>query len=433
MSDIYSQLDLFHSQFPGDKNTREPIHVLYGGAHLFSRESVAKLSSIAVRSFEQNLEQPNALTEIFGIDVAVADDVYQRVAQKLATEAIEDLRIDFEDGYGIRPDDEEDAHASNAATETVAAMDANSLPPFFGIRVKAFTRESMSRAKRTLDIFFDTFARSRTTLPQNFVVTLPKPVIAGQVSELAGHLSEIEKRNGFANGSIGIEIMVETPQVLIGADGRIALRSIVDAGHGRCVAAHFGIYDHTAALGITSRYQTYRHSICDLARGLMQHALAGTGIRISDGATNVMPIGPHRGSDLTPEQHAENRSVVHRAWRLHFDNVRSALENGIYQGWDLHPAQLVARYGAVYSFFLENAADAGERLRRFMENAARATLVGDVFDDAATGQGLLNFFTRAVNCGAMSADDAHEIGGLSIEDLRSGSFAQILENRRSQI
>lgn len=433
MSDLIDQLDEFDRIYPGNGSTREPVHVIYGGAHLFDRDTVNKLSLMAARSFELDVENAVTLAEIFGIDPVIADDLLERIADKLKREAIEDMRIDFEDGYGIRSDEEEDGHAVTAAIETAAAVAASMLPPFFGIRCKAFSRESIQRAKRTLDIYFDTLAKHSDVLPDNFVVTLPKPVIAEQVAELAKSLTAIEQRTGFAKGSIGVEIMVETPQALIGADGRIAIREMAAAADGRCVAAHFGVYDHTAAIGIISRYQTYDHSICDLARGLMQHALAGTGIRISDGATNVMPIGPNRGADLNEVQHSENRAVVRRAWRTHFDNVRRSLENGIYIGWDLHPAQLIARYAAIYSFFFENAAATGERLRRFIDNAARATLLGDVFDDAATGQGLLNFFRRAVTCGAISADEAHRQSGLTIDELLSASFSQILVNRRSQM
>jgi len=107
--------------------------------------------------------------------------------------------------------------------------------------------------------------------------------------------------------------------------------------------------------------------------------------------------------------------------------VRDALYNGLYQGWDLHPGQLPTRYAAVYSFFLEGLDAASERLRNFIQKAAQATMVGDVFDDAATGQGLLNYFVRAVSCGAVLEGEIPELTGLTVEQLRSGSFAKILE------
>jgi len=134
---------------------------------------------------------------------------------------------------------------------------------------------------------------------------------------------------------------------------------------------------------------------------------------------------------LSPEQELENRTVVHRAWKLHHDHIRHSLDNAFYQGWDLHPAQLPTRYATVYSFFLEGLDAASERLRNFISKAAQATMVGDVFDDAATGQGLLNYFLRAINCGAIPEGDAPGLTGLSLEELRSASFVKILDGRRA--
>ncbi len=161
----------------------------------------------------------------------------------------------------------------------------------------------------------------------------------------------------------------------------------------------------------------------------MQVALAGTPVWISDGATNIMPVGPHRGDKLTPEQLVENQATIHAGWRLHFNQVRHSLVQGYYQGWDLHPAQLPTRYAALYAFFLEGLPAASERLRNFVAKAAQATLVGDVFDDAATGQGLLNYFLRGVACGAIEEPEALATG-LTIDELRGRSFVKILQNRR---
>jgi hypothetical protein len=194
------------------------------------------------------------------------------------------------------------------------------------------------------------------------------------------------------------------------------------------VAAHFGTYDYTASCNITAEHQRMDHPACDFARHMMQVAYAGTGLWLSDGATNIMPIAPHRG-DLSPHQIEENRTVVHRAWRLHVDHIRHSLINAYYQGWDLNPAQLPTRYAAVYSFFLEGLKAATDRLHNFIEKAGQATLVGDVFDDAATGQGLLNYFLRALNCGAITEDEALATG-LTLDELRSRSFVKIMKGRR---
>jgi hypothetical protein len=175
-----------------------------------------------------------------------------------------------------------------------------------------------------------------------------------------------------------------------------------------------------------------RHPACDFARQMMLVSLAGTGIHLSDGATNILPVAPHRATEdrqLTAEQQRANRDTVHQAWRLGFEDNLHSLRTGYYQGWDLHPAQFVTRYAAVYLFFLEGLASAANRLTAFVEKAALASLYGDVFDDAATGQGLLNFFLRGLACGAITEKEALATG-LTLEELRSRSFLKILQGRR---
>jgi hypothetical protein len=229
-----------------------------------------------------------------------------------------------------------------------------------------------------------------------------------------------------------MELMVETPQSIFDEHGAAALPAFVRASEGRVVAAHFGTYDYTASLGITAAHQHMRHPVCDFARHVMQVSLSGTGVWLSDGATNVLPVPVHRaaaGAVLSREQQADNRAAVHRAWRRHHDDIRHSLVNGYYQGWDLHPAQLVTRYAAVYGFFLESLEPATERLRNFIAKSAKSTLVGEVFDDAATGQGLLNFFLKALNCGAVGETDIESLTGLTLDELRSASFVQIVKGR----
>jgi hypothetical protein len=142
------------------------------------------------------------------------------------------------------------------------------------------------------------------------------------------------------------------------------------------------------------------HAWCDLAKGHMLLAYAGTGLFLSDGSTNVLPVAPHVGTSLTSEQLAANRAAVHHAWQLSHGHIRHSLEGGFYQGWDLHPAQIPVRFATCYAFFLDGFAAAADRLRNFVDKAAQATLVGEMFDDAATGQGLLNYFLRALNPGS---------------------------------
>jgi len=425
----------FKRLFPGESDARQAVHTVYGGAHLFKADTAGKMAEVALRSFKEYAPDAAILARCLGFDLGdvLSKRLYDRVLAKLSREAVEDFRIDFEDGYGNRPDEEEDSHARQAAEEVALGLKNGTLPPFIGIRIKTFTDELVVRSIRTLDIFLTTLVRaSGGKLPDNFVVTTPKVTHVQQITSLVEVLNVLEAKLKLAPGSLKFEIMVETPQSVIGPNGTCPIPMFIARSEGRCVAAHFGVYDYTASVNITASHQEMNHPACDLARGIMQIALAGTGIMMSDGATNIMPVGPHRapkGSSLSAEQLKENREVVHRAWKLCFDHVRHSLRNAFYQGWDLHPAQLPVRYAAVYSFFMEGLDAASARLKAFMEKAAQATLVGDVFDDAATGQGLLNFFLRGMNCGAITVDEATATG-LTVAELQTRSFLKILNMRR---
>jgi hypothetical protein len=271
--------------------------------------------------------------------------------------------------------------------------------------------------------------RTGGKLPENFVITIPKVQIAAHVTAAERICAMLESRLGLAAGALRLELMVETPQSIINRDGNCPLLGFVNAAKGRCSSVHFGVYDYTASFGITAAYQAMGHLACDFARTVMVVALAGTGVHISDGATNILPVGPNRGENLAPDQVRENRAAVHGAWRMAFNDTLHSLRNGIYEGWDLHPAQFIVRYAAIYSFFLSGLAAASGRLKTFVEKAALASLFGDVFDDAATGQGLLNFFLRGIACGAITEAEALATG-LTLDEIRSRSFLKILQSRR---
>ena len=419
--------------YPGEAGQRQPVHTVYGGAHLFKSDTAKKLGELALKALDQYAPEPAQLAEALGLEPALADTVHRRVREKLIREAVEDFRIDFEDGYGNRADAEEDGHAAQAAEETAKGMAAGTLSPFIGIRIKTFSSELAARAMRTLDIFLTALTqKTGGALPPNFVVTLPKITSPEQVSVLIDVFEALEPKLGLAKGSLKMESMIETTQSVLDETGSSMLPKLLRAARGRCVAAHFGTYDYTASCNITAAYQHMRHPACDFAKHMMKVAYAGTGIWLSDGATTIMPVAPHKagkGASLSAEQARENQRAVHAAWRLHADDVRHSLINGFYQGWDLHPAQLPSRYGAVYGFFHKGLAAASERLKNFVSKAAQATLQGDVFDDAATGQGLLNFFLRGVNCGALTEEEALATG-LTIDEFRGRSFLKILNNRR---
>jgi citrate lyase beta subunit len=371
---------------------------------LFRSDTALKLGKLAVRALDEYAPNAESFADAVGIRGDLAATVYQRVVEKLRREPVEDYRIDFEDGFGIRSDADEDAAVDAAAAQLNKGLSEGTLPPFIGIRVKSFGGESRTRARRTLDRFFQSVGK----LPEEFVVTLPKISAVDQVSAFMDAVAP--------HPDVGVELMVETSLSLS------KLAELVELTGGRCLGAHFGPYDYTAALGITSHNQHLRHPACNFARSTMLLTLAGSGIALSDGPTNILPVPPYRGDALGAHQKTENRAVVYRAWKLHYENVRDALYNGFYQGWDLHPAQLPVRYAAVYSFFLEGVDAACERLRNFIRKAAQATMVGDVFDDAATGQGLRNYFLRAVSCGAIPETDIPTLTGLTFEQLGSARF-----------
>ena len=424
---LKAQHDEFARHYPGESGTRQPVHTVYGGSHLFKSDTTRKLGDLALKALAQYAPNATTFAEAIGIDPAVGDTVYARVQEKLKREAVEDFRIDFEDGYGIRSDAEEDGHAAQAAQECARGLKNGTLSPFVGIRIKSLSGELAGRALRTLDVFLTGLGGA---LPPNFVVTLPKITAPAQVATLVVAFEALEPKLGWKAGALKVECMVETTQSILDHDGTSMLPKFIDAAKGRMTGAHFGTYDYTASCDITAAYQSMRHPACDFAKHMMKVAYAGTSVFLSDGATTTMPVAPHKGDALGEEQKRENARAVHAAWRLHADDVRHSLANGFYQGWDLHPGQLPSRYGTVYAFFLRSLPATLDRLQNFINKAAQATLHGDTFDDAATGQGLLNFFLRGVNCGALTEQEALSTG-LTIEEFRGRSFLKILNNRKA--
>ena len=421
----------FQKIYPGDRSERQPVHTLYGGANLFKYDAAKSLGERSLEILGTYAPDHKIFGEVFGFnDPGFSKRIYDKVINKLRKEAIEDFRIDFEDGYGNRSNEEEDETAVTAAKEVAKGMREKALSPFIGIRIKPFTEEMKERGLRTLDIFVTTLIKETNgRLPENFIVMLPKVTIPEQPATLASFFDILEEELKIKKGSLKMEMMVETTQSIMAIDGTNPLYKFIKASNGRCIAMHFGTYDYTASCSITAKYQEMDHPVCDFAHHMTKVALAHTGIWLSDGATNTMPIGPHRGDNLTAKQMEENKAIVHRAWKKGYDHIRHSLWNGFYQGWDLNPAQFPMRYAAVFAFFIESYDDAVERLKTFVEKAARATLIGDVFDDAATGQGLLNYFLRALNSGAITEEEVLATG-LTLEEIRSRSFKMILENRK---
>lgn len=353
----------------------QPVHTLYGGAHLFRAGTITKLGALARKAWEQ-----------FGPIGGQPD----RMEQKLRTLPVEDFRIDFEDGYGVRSGEEEDGHAVAAAQAVNASED---LPPWLGIRVKSFAPETRERAERTLDLFLEHL----DVIPANFAVTLPKIQTPDEVAALARRLP----------AWVAIEVLIETTSILP------HMRELQSAAGGRLRAAHFGPYDFLSNCGVLSVDQDLHHPLCDTARHQMLIAFAGTGVTVADGPTKTLPLGT-------------NREDIHAAWTLHQRNIRRSIQHGFHQSWDLHPAQLPARYAAIFDLFHNTAEAAARRLRNFLDQAAQATALGVAFDDAATGLGYLIYFERAIGCGALTADEVHAMTGLSLEQIQSRRFDRMV-------
>jgi hypothetical protein len=399
--------------YPGDATGRQPVHTFIGGGDSFTRGAGRRAGARAIEALEQFAPSAKAFADAIGLaptDPALAERVRARVLEKLEREPVEDFRIDFEDGYGTRPDAEEDGHARAAAVEVAADMNAGAAPPFIGIRIKPMSPELQARGLRTLDLFVTTLVKTAKRLPANFAVTLTKVMVPEHVSVVVRACAALERKLRLKRGAIRLELMIETPQAILAADGTCALPRLVKAGAGRVRGAHFGVYDYTALCGITAAWQHPRHFACDFAREMMRVSLAQTGVMVADGGSNMLPVPP----------------LVHEAWKTHFADVTHALVNGFYQGWDLHPAHLPTRYAAVYAFYLSALPAATKRLKGFFSKAEKA---GAAFDDAATGQALLNFMNRALSSGAITLDEA-TASGLRESELRGPSFRQILSARQ---
>ncbi len=320
--DVFERLRVANVTFmrrqPGESGKRQPVHTVYGGAHLFKADTASRLGSLALRSFEEYAPTPADLARAIGLREDFAATIHSRVDEKLRREPVEDFRVDFEDGYGNRPDAEEDGHAETGAREVAAGLAAGSLPAFIGIRIKPFIEELRDRSFRTLDLFLTTLVRETGgRLPENFVVTLPKVTIPEQVAALADLFDRLEPALGLEIGSLRLEIMIETPQSILNERGQSNLPLLASAARGRCVAAHFGTYDYTASCNITAEHQSMTHPACDFAKHMMQVRLRGHGALALRRRHERPPRAAASGSPAHGGADEENRAVVHRAWSLH--------------------------------------------------------------------------------------------------------------------
>lgn len=387
------------SGYGGGVWSRQPVHTAYVPAHKFGPETVRQWGTQGLAALEEFAPRAADLADAAGLGPAVAAEVHPLVLTKLASQPIEDLRIDFEDGYGVRGEETEDAHARAAARSLSELLREDWAPPFAGVRCKSLEKDTRRRAVRTLQAFISTLLEHDRPLPPGFVITLPKVTSAAQVSAMAALCERLEQSfSARQPRGLTFEIQVETPQAILGADGAATIAACVHAAPDRMIGLHYGTYDYSAALGIAGQYQSLEHPAADYAKAVMQVAAAGTGVRLSDGSTNVLPVG--------------SRDEVIAAWQLHARLVRRSLERGFYQGWDLHPAQLVTRYAATYAFYREGFQVAAARLHDAAERSASGQ------EEPATIRALADFLSRAIDCGAIDENEFSELTNLTSHQLR---------------
>ncbi|KUJ68173.1 aldolase [Streptomyces albus subsp. albus] len=379
-------------RYPGDPGTRQPVHTVYVPADAFAADTVRDWGDRALAALDAHAPDAPALAAVLGLPDHLAGPVYDRVRAKLRREPIEDLRVDFEDGYGPRPDAEEDAAAARAARLVAETVARRTAAPYLGIRMKCMEAAVRDRGIRTLDIFL-TGLLEAGRLPEGLLLTLPKVTYPEQVSAMVRLCEEFEKARGLPAGRIGFEIQIETTQSILGPDGRATVARMIDAAQGRATSLHYGTFDYSASCGVSPAHQALDHPVADHAKAVMQVAAAGTGVRLSDGSTNVLPVG--------------STERVHEAWRLHHRLVRRSLARAYYQGWDMHPAHLPTRYAAVYAFYREGLEQAAARLTAYVNRAG-----GDVMDEPATAKALSGHLLRGLDCGALDAGEVAELTGL---------------------
>jgi citrate lyase beta subunit len=384
-------------RYPGDPGSRQPVHTVYVPGDVFAADTVRSWGDQALAALDEHAPDAASLAAVLGLSDDLAGPVYDRVRAKLEREPVEDLRVDFEDGYGGRGDAEEDAHAARAARLITEAYAKGTAAPYMGIRMKCMEAAVRDRGIRTLDIFL-TGLTAAGRLPDGLALTLPKVTYAEQVTAMVRLLEAFEKARGLPAGRIGFEIQIETSQSILAADGTATVARMIGAAEGRATGLHYGTFDYSACLGVSAAHQASDHPAADHAKAVMQVAAAGTGVRVCDGSTNVLPVGP-------TEQ-------VHDAWRLHYGLTRRALARAYYQGWDMHPGHLPTRYAAVFAFYREGFEQAAARLAAYARRAG-----GDVMDEPATAKALSGYLLRGIDCGALDTAEVARLTGLTRADL----------------
>ncbi|MEV3860433.1 aldolase/citrate lyase family protein [Streptomyces sp. NPDC050095] len=384
-------------RYPGDPGTRQPVHTVYVPGDAFNEGTIRSWGDQALAQLDEHAPDAASFAAVLGLADELAEPVYNRVRAKLEREPVEDLRVDFEDGYRPASSADEDETAARAARLIAEAYANGTAAPHMGIRTKCMEAPVRDRGIRTLDIFL-TGLMEHGGLPDGLVLTLPKVTYPEQVTAMVRLLEAFEKQYGLDAGRLGFEIQIETSQSILAADGTAAVARMIDAAEGRATGLHYGTFDYSACLGVSAAYQASDHPAADYAKAVMQVAAAGTGVRVSDGSTNVLPVG--------------STAKVHDAWRLHYGLTRRALARAYYQGWDMHPGHIPTRYAAVFAFYREGFEAAAARLAAYAKQTA-----GDIADEPATAKALAGYLLRGLDCGALDVAEVARLTGLTLAGL----------------
>ncbi len=409
---------------------RQPVHTVYIPAHLMTGAArdpdIARswgdtaLSALTAYGGAATAEDAaTGLARELGVPEQDAATVGGLTVAKLRREPVEDLRIDFEDGFTQRGvpvaerDADEDARAVEAAgiladwftTDTLGDRPAYA-PAYAGIRFRSFDPAVRDRGLRTLVTVLSVL-NDRGVLgtvlaenPRSLRLTLPKVQHHRQVGTFVEILEQLEEVFGLPAGTqILFEVQIETPQAVVGVGGEAEPARILAAGAGRILSLHYGTYDYSASLGVDAAEQSMEHPVADHAKDILQVATTAVGVELSDGSTNRIPVG-------TADQ-------ILDGWRIHHRLVTRHLRRGIRQGWDLHAHQLVTRHLATIAYFRASWATSAERLRDYVAGDGTRWM-----DEPATAKAMAGYLLRAHACGAVT-DTELATTGVSPDQLHT--------------
>ena len=421
--------DLVRGPWANPVTWRQPVHTVYVPAHLMTGDNrdpqIARTWGDAALAALASYGSATGLALELGVPEQDAATVGALTVAKLQREPVEDLRIDFEDGFTQRGvpledrDADEDARAAEAADILADWLDSDSrdskdtvgerpgyAPAFAGIRFKSFDPAVRDRGLRTLVIVLSGLA-GRGVLtkvlandPRALRLTLPKVQHHSQVETFVEILEQLEESFGVPESTrIPFEVQVETPQAIVGVKGEAEPARILAAGQGRILSLHYGTYDYSASLGVDAAEQSMEHPVADHAKDVLQVATTAVGVELSDGSTNRIPVG-------SPEQ-------ILDGWRIHHRLVTRHLRRAVRQGWDLHAHQLVTRHLATIAYFRASWEVSAERLRDYVAGDETRWM-----DEPATAKARSGYLLRAHACGAVTAAELATTG-VSSGDLRT--------------